>query len=107
MELGDHRYQELLTSPGYRQMHTEAKPVEHLRKDFPREARNVKEVLVVDTDAHRLRTAQNILRPVAEVVACSEFRAARTQLLAHPPDLLVTSLRLEAYNGLHLVHLTA
>src|SRR5438067_1837767 len=33
--------------------------------------------------------------------------SARSQLLADPPDLLVTNLRLGEYNGLHLVLLAS
>ena len=70
-------------------------------------ARDVKEVLLVDSTASSLRAVQNALRLVAEVEAYADFQAARTRLLVKPPDLLVTNLRLEAYNGLHLVHLAA
>jgi DNA-binding NtrC family response regulator len=70
-------------------------------------ARDVKEILVVDSDARGLRAAQNALRFVADVDACADFQTARARLLLKPPDLLVTNLRLQAYNGLHLVHLAA
>jgi DNA-binding NtrC family response regulator len=70
-------------------------------------AREGKEILLVDPDPDELRAVQAALRLVADVEVCSDFRAARSRVLAHPPDLLVTNLRLEAYNGLHLVHLTA
>jgi DNA-binding NtrC family response regulator len=69
--------------------------------------RDVKEVLLVDSNASSLRAVQNALRLVAEVEAYSDFQAARVRLLVKPPDLLVTNLRLQAYNGLHLVHLAA
>ena len=88
---------------------TAAKPIKHLHADLvtapPDVDREAKAVLVVDPDADVLRAVQYALRPVAHVEACSEFRAARARLLAKPPDLLVTNLRLDAYNGLHLVHL--
>jgi CheY-like chemotaxis protein len=70
-------------------------------------AGGVKEILIVDPDAETLRAARNALQPVADVEACSEFWAARTRLVSRPPDLLVTNVRLEGYNGLHLVHLAA
>jgi hypothetical protein len=35
------------------------------------------------------------------------FQDARPRLLSRRPDLLITNLRLKAYNGLHLVHLAA
>ena len=72
-----------------------------------RTARAAKEILLVDPDPNGLRAAQTALRFVADVEACTEFRAARTRLLNQPPDLLITNLRLQAYNGLHLVHLAA
>ena len=70
-------------------------------------ARDVKAVLLVDSNASSLRGVQHALRLVADVEACSDFQTARLRLLVHPPDLLVTNLRLQAYNGLHLVHLAA
>jgi len=70
-------------------------------------ARECKEILLVDPDPDGLSAVQAALRLVANVETCSEFRAARARLLARPPDLLVTNLRLEAYNGLHLVYLAA
>jgi len=37
-----------------------------------------------------------------EARLCTSFTEARPQLDARPPDLLVTELKLGAYNGLHL-----
>jgi hypothetical protein len=71
------------------------------------QAGDVKEVLLVDPNASSLRSVQNGLRHLADVEACTDFHTARVRLLAGPPDLLVTNLRLQAYNGLHLVHLAA
>jgi len=69
-------------------------------------ARDVKDILVVDPDVEYLRAAQTALRFLAEVEVFSKFAAARARLLSsEPPDLLVTNLRLQAYNGLHLVHM--
>jgi DNA-binding NtrC family response regulator len=68
-------------------------------------APHVKEVLFVDPDADQLSSVWRPLRFVAEVEVYQEFQAARDRLLAKPPDLLVTNLRLGAFNGLHLVHL--
>jgi len=70
-----------------------------------RVVREVKTILIVDPNAGSLVVAQNPLRLVADVDACSEFQDARDRLLSKAPDLLVTNLRLRAYNGLHLVHL--
>ena len=72
-----------------------------------RVAREAKEILLVDPDPNELRAVQAALRLVADVEACTEFRTARTRLLTQPPDLLITNLRIQAYNGLHLVHLAA
>src|SRR5438034_1074290 len=44
---------------------------------------------------------------MARATLCREFLPARSQLLAEAPDVLVTNLRLEEYNGLHLVLLAA
>jgi hypothetical protein len=38
-----------------------------------------------------------------EVSALTDFEAAKRQLSAQAPDVLVTALRLGAYNGLHLI----
>jgi ActR/RegA family two-component response regulator len=70
-------------------------------------AREAKEILLVDPDRKGLRAVQAALRRVANIEAVTNFREARTRLLDQPPDLLVTNLRLHAYNGLHLVHLAA
>jgi CheY-like chemotaxis protein len=131
MEISDQRYQELMESIWIRQggrdsvrladrlprkqapsiaTHNETKRIEHQEPDPPKArtavAREVKEILLVDPEPDRLLAAQNALRLLGDVSVYSEFRAARAQLLARPPDLLVTNLQLQAYNGLHLVHLT-
>jgi hypothetical protein len=43
----------------------------------------------------------------AEVETVADFPTARTRLFAAPPDLVVTNLRLGAFNGLHLAYLLA
>lgn len=63
----------------------------------------LKDVLLVDPDPTRLLAVLSALEAVAHVEACAGFREARTRVLTKPPDLLVTNLRLEEYNGLHLV----
>ncbi len=67
----------------------------------------LKYVLLVDPDAEALVGLQNALRSIADVESCTDFQTARARLLEKRPDLLVTNLRLEAYNGLHLVYLAA
>ena len=67
----------------------------------------ITEVLFVDPSIELQRTVQSILKPVAAVHSCSTFEDACSRLISHPPDLLVTSVRLHAHNGVHLVYLAA
>jgi hypothetical protein len=46
---------------------------------------------------------QRVLAPVADVAACADFVTARQHVRQATPDLLITNLRLETHNGLHLV----
>jgi DNA-binding NarL/FixJ family response regulator len=70
-------------------------------------ARGLRDVLIVDPDPQALFAAQVAVKSVANVEACSDFRVARARLASRPPDFLVTNLRLERFNGLHLVHAAA
>jgi DNA-binding NtrC family response regulator len=70
-------------------------------------ARGLRDLLIVDPDPQALVAAQVAVKSVATVEACSDFRLARARLTSRPPDLLVTNLRLERFNGLHLVHVAA
>jgi PleD family two-component response regulator len=63
-------------------------------------------ILVVEPDVRRRLTLQRTLSPLANVTACGDFHTARRHVLAMRPDLLITNLRLHAYNGLHLIALT-
>ena len=67
----------------------------------------VKRALLVDTDITGVVAVEAALRLVAHVEVCTDFRSARARLRQQPPDLLITNLRLGAYNGLHLVLLAA
>lgn len=67
----------------------------------------IKQVLFVDPSLELQRTVQSILKPVATVHSCSTFEEACSRLITCPPDLLVTSVRLHAHNGVHLVYLAA
>ena len=63
-------------------------------------------VLLVEDD----RAAQEVLqRWLSEsgrnAVACSTYKEATEYLASHTPDVLVTDIRLEDYNGLQLVML--
>src|SRR6185503_3992470 len=69
--------------------------------------RGLRDILIVDPDPQALLAAQVAVKSVASVEACSDFRLARARLTSRPPDLLVTNLRLERFNGLHLVHVAA
>jgi two-component system nitrogen regulation response regulator GlnG len=60
-------------------------------------------VLVVEPDAAISRAIQRSCADIAQVTACPHFEGARSRILEAPPDVLVTNLRLEEYNGLHLV----
>ena len=61
-------------------------------------------LLVVNADHDRLRATEEILVSAGFLVTCaSSFDQAKRGLLVAPPDLLVTDVRLGAYNGLHLV----
>jgi DNA-binding NtrC family response regulator len=64
-----------------------------------------KKVLVVDPDPTALRALWNSGGFIADIEQCGDFEGARTSLMRSPPDFLVTSLRLGAYNGLHLIYL--
>ena len=46
-------------------------------------------------------------RRFADVEADVDFLCARAHLFSQPFDWLVTNIRLNAYNGLHLVHLAS
>ena len=66
-----------------------------------------KRVLFVDPSRELQRTVQNVLKSLATVNVASTFEDACSRLISSPPDLLVTSVRLHAHNGLHLVYLAA
>jgi DNA-binding NtrC family response regulator len=64
----------------------------------------IKHVLLVDPvpDKNRLFRLPGVLHNLAEVTAVEDFLSARMVLRKRLPDLLVTDLRLHAYNGIHL-----
>jgi DNA-binding NtrC family response regulator len=66
-----------------------------------------KRVLIVEPDPTVRASLRDSIRSIADVDACADFPAARARLSAISYDLLITNLRLDAYNGLHLVHLAA
>jgi hypothetical protein len=75
--------------------------------DNSREAGGMKHLLVVEPDAILGQRVLARCERIARATLCRDFLSARSQLLASTPDLLVTNLRLEEYNGLHLVLLAS
>jgi DNA-binding NtrC family response regulator len=65
-----------------------------------------KRLLLVDSRINIARTIEGACGSDAAVDTTSDFMIARRKLLDAPPDLLVTSVRLGAYNGLHLIYLS-
>ena len=62
-------------------------------------------VLIVEPDPAVLSSLLHSVGPLVEADGCHSFPSARDRLIAHPYERLVTNLRLEAHNGLHLVYL--
>ena len=63
-----------------------------------------RQVLLVDDDHALLRLVSQWLTGGGfSVIACDSFEDARRELALHPPDVLLTDLRLGAFNGLQLV----
>lgn len=59
-------------------------------------------LLVEPDDGDRVRLTSTLSWAGLSVTATSTFRSARAVLVDRPPSVLVTELRLGAYNGLHL-----
>jgi len=64
-------------------------------------------VLLVEPDPTRWPELRQAGRGGIGIEICGDFTDARHRLMKSPPPLLVTNLRLGAYNGLHLVYLVA
>ena len=62
-------------------------------------------VLFVDPDRAFFEVLQRALPLTTTVKACTDFYTARELLFEWEPDLLVTNIRLSAFNGLQLVYL--
>jgi DNA-binding NtrC family response regulator len=63
-------------------------------------------ILLVDTRLAALRrTGELLQRAGHDVIETASFNDAKRLLAAYRPALLISSLRLGAFNGLHLVHL--
>jgi DNA-binding NtrC family response regulator len=62
-------------------------------------------VLIVEPDPAVLSSLLHSIGPLADAEGCLSFPSARDRLVAQPYERLITNLRLEAHNGLHLVYL--
>src|SRR5262245_53131823 len=65
-----------------------------------------KHVLLVEPDSRFRSMVAEALSGLARADVCADFDAGRRQLTSRRFDLLVANIRLEAYNGLHLVYLS-
>ncbi len=64
-----------------------------------------KRLLLVETDPSTRRVLSQVTAPIADLAAVADFQHARGSLLEGGFDILATNIRLETYNGLHLVYL--
>ncbi len=63
-------------------------------------------LLVVADHAHSVSLADLLRAANYKVTTASNFEAAKQQLAATPPAVLISDIRLGAFNGLHLVVLS-
>src|SRR4051812_27577751 len=63
-------------------------------------------VLIVEPDPGTGRKLRDACVAVATTTLCPDFDGGRSELDRNPPNVLITNLRLEAYNGLHLLLLS-
>jgi len=63
-------------------------------------------VLLVEPDGTALAILRNAGSYAADIDGCPDFLSARPHAISGEYQFLVTNLRLDAYNGLHLVYLT-
>jgi DNA-binding NtrC family response regulator len=62
-------------------------------------------ILLVDTRLAALRQTAELIRGDGhDVIEAASFDSAKRALVAQRPALLISSLKLAAFNGLHLVH---
>ncbi|HVH30027.1 MAG TPA: hypothetical protein VM818_24930 [Vicinamibacterales bacterium] len=62
-------------------------------------------VLIVEPDPSTLSSLLQAIGSSAKAEGCTTFPVARRQLVTNAYDRLITNLRLQAHNGLHLVYL--
>ena len=74
-------------------------------RNIERRATHSKRILIVEPEAVLGRALASLVERGVGVDTAARFDTARDRLIAGAHDLLVTRIRLEAYNGLHLVHL--
>lgn len=68
--------------------------------------RETHQLLIVDTRVAALRRTGDLLRRAGhDVLEAGSFDEAKRVLVQRLPALMISSLRLAAFNGLHLVHL--
>ncbi len=64
---------------------------------------SAKKILVVDDDRQVVKYLTEVLQESGyETIACQRFQDAKSFLATTRPDLLLTDIRLGAYNGLQL-----
>jgi hypothetical protein len=63
-------------------------------------------VLIVEPDAFLSRRLKEASGVSTRVTTCPDFPSGRERLMLDRPDFLVTNLRLNEYNGLHLLFLS-
>lgn len=66
---------------------------------------HVKRVLIVEPNPSFRTLLEETVHGRAAVETVADLPTARARLFAMPPDLVVTNLRLGAFNGLHLAYL--
>jgi ActR/RegA family two-component response regulator len=66
----------------------------------------VPSLLIVDDDVVLLQALSRFLSDSGfEVVSCSSFEEAKKEIAASRPEIVVTDVRLGAFNGLQLAHM--
>jgi len=70
------------------------------------ESEKAPSVLIVEPDAFISRRLKEACGALARVTSCPDFPSGRERLMVDQPNFLVTNLRLNEYNGLHLLFLT-
>jgi len=64
-------------------------------------------LLIVEPDDDWSLRLRDVATRLTRVKVCRDFASARRELSARPFEFVVTNIRLEAYNGLHLVYMAS